>query len=426
MAGRSRKRVINDNKGEQAALPSFDDRKVAKDEFIIKDLGIIKEKKSDNKKRVNLKFVAILSFVLIIFATAIFAIRFINFNVTEMLWKTSVTKGSDNINNKSIKYDSYKNGLMRISNDGITYINSSGEVKWTISYNMKDPIYESNDNYFAIADRNGYKFYIFDENGVSGTNTVTNPIQKISLSLDGVLYILQSDEENSYVNVFRNSGALIDISIKTTLTGDGTAIDLGTSDDGVELAVAYMCLSNDKLYSKATYYNFGEAGQNANSKRIVKEFVEELADKFLARTYFFDIDNSFLIYDGGVYFVSTKDQSNPVIVQKREFDVKIRSISYNKKYLAMVLEDNRMIVFNKDGSLLADKMIDFDYENFYISEDYAIFLYGNRVMIYDSRGRMIFDKEMEMEVQYVAKKKSLIFTELLVGLIDGVECIRFY
>ena len=426
MAGRSRKRIINDNKREQAALSSFDDRKVAKDEFIIKDLGIIKEKKSDNKKRVNLKFVAILSFVLIIFATAIFAIRFINFNVTEMLWKTSVTKGSDNINNKSIKYDSYKNGLMRISNDGITYINSSGEVKWTISYNMKDPIYESNDNYFAIADRNGYEFYIFDENGVSGTNTVTNPIQKISLSLDGVLYILQSDEENSYVNVFRNSGAMIDISIKTTLTGDGTAIDLGTSDDGVELAVAYMCLSNDKLYSKATYYNFGEAGQNANSKRIVKEFVEELADKFLARTYFFDIDNSFLIYDGGVYFVSTKDQANPVIVQKREFDVKIRSISYNKKYLAMVLEDNRMIVFNKDGSLLADKMIDFDYENFYISEDYAIFLYGNRVMIYDSRGRMIFDKEMEMEVQYVAKKKSLIFTELLVGLIDGVECIRFY
>ena len=92
----------------------------------------------------------------------------------------------------------------------------------------------------------------------------------------------------------------------------------------------------------------------------------------------------------------------------------------------MVLEDNRMIVFNKDGTLLADKKIDFDYENFYISDDYAIFLYGNRVMIYDSRGRMLFDKEMEMEVQYVAKKKSLIFTELLVGLIDGVECIRFY
>ena len=146
----------------------------------------------------------------------------------------------------------------------------------------------------------------------------------------------------------------------------------------------------------------------------------------MGRVYFFDKDNSFLLYDGGVFFVSTKDPANPTIIQKRVFDIKIRSISYNKKYLAMVFEDNRMIMLNKDGTLLADKQIDFDYENFYISEDYAIFLYGNRVMIYDSRGRMIFDKEMDIEVQYVAKKKSLLFTELLVGLIDGVECIRFY
>ena len=35
MAGRSRKKIIIDNKGEQAALPSFDERKVVKDEFII-------------------------------------------------------------------------------------------------------------------------------------------------------------------------------------------------------------------------------------------------------------------------------------------------------------------------------------------------------------------------------------------------------
>ena len=47
-------------------------------------------------------------------------------------------------------------------------------------------------------------------------------------------------------------------------------------------------------------------------------------------------------------------------------------------------------------------------------------------MIYDIRGRMLFDKEVDGLVQYVAKKKSLFFTELLVGLTDGVECVRFY
>ena len=427
MLGKSRKKVILNSEGEQKALPSFNVDKFNNDELVIKDLGLNnKDKTVKSKYRLNIKLIAVFAFIFLLLATAVFVIRFVNFNVTEMLWKTTVTKGSDNINNKSIKYDSFRNGLMRVSNDGITYINDDGQVKWTISYNMKDPIYEGNDNYFAIADRNGYEFYIFDENGLRGSNTVTNPIQKISLSFDGILYVLQSDENNSYVNVFRNRGETIDLSIKTTLTGDGTAIDLATSNDGIELAVAYVCLSNDKLYTKATYYNFGETGQNANSKRIVKEFIDELEGNFLGRVYFFDKDNSFLLYDGGVFFVSTKDPANPTIIQKRDFDIKIRSISYNKKYLAMVFEDNRMVMLNKDGTLLADKQIDFDYENFYISEDYAIFLYGNRVMIYDSRGRMIFDKEMDIEVQYVAKKKSLIFTELLLGLIDGVECIRFY
>lgn len=428
MLGKSRKKfdIKNINLGEQNALPSFKVKKNSKDDFIIKDLGIKKEKKVDRKNRINLKFIAIFVFVLLLIGTALFAIRFINFNVTEMLWKTSVTRGSDNINNKSIKYDSFKNGLMRISNDGITYINDKGEVRWTISYNMKDPIYKNNNKYFAIADRNAYEFYIFDENGLRGNNTVTNPIQKISLSSDGILYILQSDEENSYINLYRSGGEEIDISIKTNLTGDGTAIDLGTSDDGEQLAVAYVCLSNEKLYTKATYYNFGEMGQNVNSKRIVGEFIDEFNDKFLARAYYFDNENSALIYDGGVYFVSTKNPTKPIISSKREFDIKIRSISYNNDYLVLVFEDNRMIIFDKVGTLLADKKIDFDYENFYISDDYVIYLYGNRVMIYDSRGRMIFDKEMEVDVQYVAKKKSLLFTELLVGLIDGVECIRFY
>ena len=423
MAGKSRKKILNSNVGEQNALPSFN---VNNKDLIINDLGINKKEKNNDKKHINIGFIAVASFIFLIIITVIFAIKFINFNVTEMLWKTSLTRGSDNVNNKSIKYDGFKNGLMRVSNDGITYINDLGEVKWTIAYNMKDPIYESNDRFFSIADKNGYEFYTFDENGLVGSNTTTNPIQKISLSSDGILYILQSDEENSYVNVFRDSGEAIDISIKTNLTGDGTATDLSTSDDGEELVVSYVCLNNDKLYTKATYYNFGEAGQKANSKRIVGEFESELDDKFLGRVYYFDNDNSFLIYDGGVYFVSTKDPSKPTIISEKKFDIKIRSISYNKKRLAMIFEDNKMIIYSKDGTLLADKQIDFDYESFYISDDYAIFLYGNRVMIYDSRGRMIFDKEMEMEVQYVAKKKNLIFTELLLGLIDGVECIRFY
>ena len=431
MLGNSRKKLKENLKklGELDALPTFDTSKLEKDEFIIKDLGVNKDKKnvlSGIADKINLKKSYFILPVVLIMIIVFAVFKFVSFNVSEMVWRTSVTKGSENINNKSIEYSSFNNGLMRISNDGITYIDTDGEIRWTISYNMKDPIYVSRRKYFCIADRNGYDFCIFDENGESGRNTVTYPIEKIAMSDEGVVYILQSDENSSYINVYRHNGNIIDISIKSTLTGDGMPIDISTSDDGTELVVAYTCLSSNDVYTKATYYNFAEAGQNANSKRIVKEIANELKDKFLARVHFFDNKRSCLIYDGGVNFVSTSNLSNPDIFSRHSFEDKIKSIAYNDKYLAMVLSENKLVLFNKDGNKIVDKKIDFDYENLYLSDDYIIFVYGNIVKIYNASGKKIFDKEMNSEIQYVAKKKSLLFAELLVGIVDGVECIKFY
>lgn len=409
------------------------------DELIISDLGVNKDtaNKGASRKKVSVKTIfdlkkiniktfalSVLAFLLLI--TFIFIFRFVNFNATILLWKTGIAKSSENVNNKSIEYESFKNGLMRVSNDGMTYIDENGSIKWTVSYNMKDPIYEKNGNYFVIADRNGNKFYVFNKDGKVGENTTTNPIVKISVSEEGVTYILQSDENSSYINVFRETGVPIDITIKTNLTEDGMPIDLGTSDNGEELVVAYVCLNDDSIYTKATYYNFADAGKNANQKRIVAEFKDELNNKFLARVKFFDNTKSCLIYDGGIYYVSTADESNPSFSNNLRFDDKMKSISYNEKYIAVVFENDKLMSFDTNGNTLCSREIISNYDEFYIDDDYIVFLYGNRVIIYDIRGRMIFDKEVNSFVQYVAKKKSLFFTELLLGLVDGVECVRFY
>ena len=431
MFNKSRKKNNNISKnGEQNALRNFDKKNI-EDDYIVKNLGINNSHKDKNQTifksdKINIKQISIVAFIFLIIITIIFSIRFIRFNVVEMLWKTSVTKGSDSINNKSVRYSGFRNGLMRISNDGITYINDRGVVKYIVSYNMKEPIYEFNDNYFVIADRNGYEFYIFDKDGLTGSNFLKNTIQKISISNDGIVYILQTDEESSYINVFRSNGKEIDISIKSSLTNDGMPIDLSVSDDGTELSVAYTCLSNNNIYSKATYYNFADAGKNANSKRIVGEFIDEFNDKLLARTHFFDNKFSCFVYESGIYFVSLANKSNPVVINNIEFEYKIKSIAYNKEYISFVFDNNELMVISKDGSIVSKRKIDFEYENFYLSDNYIIFIYGNRVIIYDAKGRMIFDKELEMEVQYASKKRSLFFTELLLGIIDGVECIRFY
>ena len=174
------------------------------DDLIITNIGANKNAKVKKPINFHLKRIVITSFVIIFVATIIFVARFIRFNVVEMLWKVNVTRGSERVNNKSIRYEGFDNGIMRISNDGVTYINGGGSVNFTVSYNMKEPIYESGDKYFLIADKNGNEFYVFDSNGEIGHNTTTSPIQKVSISKDGIIYILQSDENSSYINVYKS------------------------------------------------------------------------------------------------------------------------------------------------------------------------------------------------------------------------------
>lgn len=411
MLGKSRK--IVSKKDNKAAINS--------DSFIV----VNKEKKKI-RKPIDVKKIAVCVFLILLVITLIFGLRFVSLDITEMIWKATLTKGSSDVNNKSIRYASFKNGLFRISNDGITYIDSSGKTRFSISYNMTDTIYESNDKYFAIANRNSFEFYIFDDKGVVGKNTATFPIQNISLSKTGILYVLMNDENSSYINLYRANGNKVDISIKNNFTGDGMPIDISTSPDGTELLVDYTCLSDNHIYSKASYYNFDEVGKNANARRIVGEIIDELSDKFLARVHFFDNERSVLVYDGGIIFVSTANLVKPKVIEKIDFDSMIKSISYSDKCFAVVTEDNKLILYDKNGNMKASRQLGFDYENFYLSDDYVVFLNNNRAIIYDSNGRIIFDKELAMNVQYIAKKKSLFFTELLLGLVDGVECIRFY
>ena len=419
-------KVVKDDKAKSRKNKNLKKENVEEvDKLIIDDLGVNKHKiKMQKNIDFGVKKISYFMLLILIIATIVFAVRFIKFNATYMIWRTNVAKGSENINNKSIKYSLFKNGLMRVSNDGITYIDTNGVVKWTISYNMKEPIFVSNKNYFAIADKNGNVFYTFNELGLVATNTTTNPIEKISISSDGMLYLLQNDENSSYINLYNNNEKTIETVVETTFTEGGIPMDISASNSGEQLLVCNTCLSGNDVYSKATYYDFSYVDNN--SKKIIGEFIDEFDDKFLARGHFFDDKNSCLIYDGGVIFVSTADKSNPRITKTIEFSDMIHAISYNKKYLALVFDNNVLKVFNNVGNMLCDKKIDFEYESFYLCEDYEIFLNENRVMIYDERGRMMLDKELNGSVQYVAKRKNLIFTELLVGFIDAVECIRFY
>lgn len=396
MIGRSRKKVITENE------------KV--DDLIITNIGTDKAEIKNNSKKFSIKKLVLAIFLVIIVSTVFFILRFVNFGVSEMIWKVSLTRGSDKVNNKSIRYESFSGGMMRISNDGATYIDSSGKLVYTVSYNMKDPIYDKNDEYFAIGCRNGNELYLFDTNGLLNNATTVMPIHKISLSSGGVVNTLLVSDTDMSVYTYKNKMNNIEELSSGKLVETGIPSDFAVNNIGDKYAITYTSVGDNKVYTEASFV----------TKTGTKDYTNEFESRYIARVHYFDDDKSFVISDQSITFFEDENITKDLI-----FDEKIKSISYNDKYLAVVYEDSRLVTYDKTGNALSEINIDLNYDNFYLNGDYVVFILNEDVIIYDERGRVVFKNNIP-NVEYVAQKKSLIFTKLLVGLLDGVECILFY
>lgn len=396
-----------------------------KDELVITNIGANRKKEAKNSgKGISSKKLIIISSIVLLLLIIVYGISYINFNITEKLWKVSLTVNSESVNNNSIQYCGFENGIMRVSNDGITYVNSEGVIKWTISYNMKDPIFSKEGRLFSIADRHGSQFYIFDEDGLVGSGTSSYQIDDMSLSNSGIMYLLQSDSDNSYVFSYNKNGEQLTNQITSNITTKGMPLNISTSADGSELVLAMTKILDNNICTKASYYNFN--GITDNKEFLIKEIEEELQDKFLAKVHFFDNERSFLLYEDGIIFISTSDPTNPTIIKKIELKERINSISYDNENLVMTLDNGKYVVYGKNGEIICNKQYDSNYDRFYIDNNCIVFIYGEHVKIFDIHGKSIMDRNLDTMVQYVAKKDSLLFYDLIIGLTDGVECIRCF
>lgn len=394
MIGRSRKKVIE---------KEFDD-------LIIVNNKSDKPEIKENGKKFSLKKIVLITFLLVIVATGAFILRFVNFGVSEMIWKVSLTKGSDKINNKSIRYESFRDGIMRISNDGATYVDSAGKLVYTVSYNMKDPIYDENGDYFAIGCRNGNELYLFDTNGLLNHASTVAPIYKIGLSKDGaVSLLLVSDTDMSIYNYKNNLNSVEEFS-SGKLIDTGIPSDFAVNNLGDRYTMSYTSVGDNKVYTEVCFITNGGN----------KVYTDEFNGRYVARVHYFDDTKSFAISDISITFFESEN-----VVKDIVFGKKIKSISYNDRYLAVVYDDSTLSIYDKSGNISGEVIVDTNYDNFYLNGDYVVFIINDDVIIYDERGRQIFKNNIP-NVEYVAQKRSFVFTKLLIGLLDGVECILFY
>ena len=296
----------------------------------------------------------------------------------------------------SNSYIRFGNGIVRYSRDGVVFLNRKNEEQWIQSAQIQNPIIEVNDDIFAVADSGGNSILVFTEDGLKGEIETTLPIEKISVSNQGIVSAILRNENSPKIISYDATGNIL-VEQQASLSSTGYPVALEMSDDGNELAVSYVYTVGTQIRSRVVYYNFGEAGQ-AKADNIVASDVYQgtvMADIFYMGSSRSVVvgDNSFVVYSCGEV---------PEKQQEVTLDQEIKSVFHSDRYIGLILLNQEksgyeVRLYDRSGNLMLSRAITGDYSNVRIDGDEIIMFDGSRCCIVTATGVVKFQGDLGID-----------------------------
>ena len=293
-------------------------------------------------------------------------------------------------------YAQFANGIVRYNRDGVAFLNNKNEEQWIQPTQLQNPVITVKEESFAVADNGGNNILVFSEEGLRGEIETTLPIEKISISDQGIVSVLMRNGSTPSIITYDAAGNILaEIQITQGTMGYPTAMEM--SDDGNTLAVSYLYLDGVNIKSRVIYYSFGEAGQE-NADNIVSS--EEYDNTVMADIFFMGGgrsvavgDNSFVIYRG----TDTPQPEKTIVI-----DQEIQSVFHSDQYIGFILLNQEksgyeVRLYNRIGEQLISREIPGNYSNVKMDGDEIIMFEGSRCCIVTATGIIKYDGNLDVD-----------------------------
>lgn len=215
-------------------------------------------------------------------------------------------------------YVQFLDGVIKYSKDGIAYMDQTGKEVWNQSYQIKNPMLDVNNKSVAVADKDGNDILIFQEEGLKGEVHTTMPVERISVSEQGIVSAILKNESAMKIMCYDIKGNVL-VEHKTTLAGTGYPIDIALSADGNLMQVLYLYTQKGQIVSRLHYYNFGDAGEGKTDHQVT---AENYKDTILASGFFMNAETSAAVGDNRVVIYEGKDTPEQVTNIKLDKEIK--------------------------------------------------------------------------------------------------------
>lgn len=296
----------------------------------------------------------------------------------------------------SSRYKRFADGIVRYNRDGVTFLNKKNEELWMQPTQLQNPVIVVKDKAFAVADNGGNSILVFSEDGLTGEIETTLPVERISISDQGIVSVILRNENTPEIITYDAAGNILaEMQISPGNSGYPTALEM--SDDGNTLVVSYLSVSGTGMKSRLVYYNFGEAGQD-RSDNIV--FSEDYNDTVFGEIFFMGGGRSVAVADRGFQIIRGTDK--PELDRRIPLEQEIQSVFHSDEYIGFILLNEQksgyeLRLYNRIGEQMISRELPGKYSHAKIDGD-EIFLYdGDQCCIVTATGIIKYQGDLAVE-----------------------------
>ena len=308
-----------------------------------------------------------------------------------------VVKSYDNGSKDNANYASCMGGILRYSRDGIALLSAKGKEKWNQPCQLSNPFIDQTEESVVVADKGGTSILVFSEKGLKGEIKTTRPIEKVSVSTQGIVSAILKDEETPLVMCYDAKGAVL-VEHKVSVEKMGYPIDVGISRDGKTLIVSYLNTKDNKIKGEVVYYYFGEGGTSKENNIVLQK---EIDNTIIPVTSFLDKETSLIVTDSAVMLY--QGLKAPKQMAKVEFKEEIQQVAYSEKMIAVLTKHagdavHKLHIYNVKGKELASVDIDKEYTQLKVENDQVFLWDGQMCSIYLKNGTHKYEGKVEQKI----------------------------
>ena len=294
---------------------------------LVKDYEELNEQIRDHRQALakkGFKIAAILIAVFLIIELLLAIRSFDDYEVRSLLERSS---------SGSAKHQMFMGSILEYSNDGISCINSRNEIVWNQSFEMAAPNVEIRDEYLAVYDAAGTSLYIMTESGLVKSLEMSSPIQAVEIAKQGTVAVLMKEDQQYFVKLFDKKGNEL-ANGKFYADKGGFPIDIALSHDGTKLAVDMVDVTQGKVNTTISFYNFGSVGQSEIDNNVGTYTYEGILIPEIDY-----ISNSRMIGMGTGKMLVFDGSQKPELSHEVKIEEEILSFFHNEKYIGIVYDN---------------------------------------------------------------------------------------